>query len=104
MPELFEGIVATRTVCAESSLDLVSEVGSSRHKIKAALSDSSDNVETAFAPTAAIEQKKSSALDFEASFPMFVLPVIKPGGSYFTLALQAQLPFVLFTSVEEFRM
>ena len=25
MPELFEGIVATRTVCAEGSLDLVSE-------------------------------------------------------------------------------
>ena len=37
MPELFEGIVATRTVCAEGSLDLVSEVGSSGDKIKAAL-------------------------------------------------------------------
>ena len=37
MPKLFEGIVATRTVCAEGSLDLVSEVGSSGDKIKAAV-------------------------------------------------------------------
>jgi hypothetical protein len=34
---------------------------------------------------------------------MFVLPLVKPGGAFFTLALQCQMPFVLFTSLEEFR-
>ena len=37
MPELFEGIVATRTVCAESSLDLVSGRPDLGDKTKAAL-------------------------------------------------------------------
>mmetsp|Transcript_3845 Transcript_3845/g.10905 ORF Transcript_3845/g.10905 Transcript_3845/m.10905 type:complete len:325 (+) Transcript_3845:184-1158(+) len=35
--------------------------------------------------------------------PLFVLPVMKPGGGYFNLLLQSQMPFVLFTSLEEFR-
>ena len=37
MPELFEGIVATRTVCAEGSLDLVSGRPDLGDKNKAAL-------------------------------------------------------------------
>ena len=34
--------------------------------------------------------------------PMFVIPLIKPGG-YVTYLMQMQLPFTLFTSLEEYR-
>mmetsp|Transcript_3844 Transcript_3844/g.10903 ORF Transcript_3844/g.10903 Transcript_3844/m.10903 type:complete len:277 (+) Transcript_3844:184-1014(+) len=50
-----------------------------------------------------------SAADYErfhsraSESPLFVLPVMKPGGGYFNLLLQSQMPFVLFTSLEEFR-
>jgi len=35
--------------------------------------------------------------------PLFVVPVGKPGGGFLTMLMQCQMPFVLFTSLEEFR-
>ena len=35
--------------------------------------------------------------------PNFVLPIAKPGGGFLTLVLQWQMPFVLFTTLDEYR-
>eukprot|EP00193_Tetraselmis_chui_P003758 CAMPEP_0177757874 /NCGR_PEP_ID=MMETSP0491_2-20121128/3874_1 /TAXON_ID=63592 /ORGANISM="Tetraselmis chuii, Strain PLY429" /LENGTH=260 /DNA_ID=CAMNT_0019273551 /DNA_START=61 /DNA_END=843 /DNA_ORIENTATION=- len=38
-----------------------------------------------------------------AESPLFVLPIIKSGGAFFNVLTQCQVPFVLCTSLEEFR-
>mmetsp|Transcript_8609 Transcript_8609/g.21759 ORF Transcript_8609/g.21759 Transcript_8609/m.21759 type:complete len:244 (-) Transcript_8609:252-983(-) len=38
-----------------------------------------------------------------AESPLFVLPVVKPGGAFFNMIAQCQVPHVLCTSVEEYR-
>ena len=35
--------------------------------------------------------------------PLFALPLAKPGGGFLTLISQCQMPFVLFTTLEEYK-